>query len=514
MYKIIDSKQIRQLDAVSIEKQKISSFQLMERAASAVVDSFFSNLPDFSNKSAFAIFCGMGNNGGDGLAIARLLLNEGKRVQVFVVKHRNQGSNDFERNFQILRQINASIQILDEDSFGFQLSEDCIVIDCLFGTGLSRPIGGVLKKIIQEINSRKNTVLGIDCPSGLYTEDNSTNDLEAVVKADFTFTIGLPKLSFFFPTKYDYVGDWFLVPIGLDADFIQKVDSRYFYLEEKDIISCLRARSAFAHKGTLGHALIIAGSYGKIGAAVLSAKACLRTGVGLLTAIVPKCGYEIMQISVPESMVVCSKSEFVHEKMELPKDYSSIAIGPGIGTSESVELLLTEILRKSFKPLILDADALNIIANKPALLSFVPENSILSPHLGEFKRLVGPWENDYHRLELLIKFAVKYKLYIILKGKYSSLACPSGEVFFNSTGNPGMATAGSGDVLTGILCSLLSQSYMPQTAAILGMYIHGLAGDMAAKEKSEQSVIASDIIEAIPLAYKKLLQAKNFVSAG
>lgn len=509
MYKILDSEQIKLLDAASIEKQKITSFQLMERAATAIVDCFYSNLPVLSKKMDFVVFCGMGNNGGDGLAIARLLVNKGKNVQVFILKHKEQASSDFEKNFQILKKMELSIQLLNEKLFDFHLPENCIVIDCLFGIGLSRPISGFMKEIIQKINDGDNIVLAIDSPSGLYAEDNSRNDLKAVVKADFTFTIGLPKLSFFFPSNHDYVGHWFIVPLGLDADFIYRADSKYFYLEEKDIVSYLKTRPAFSHKGRFGHSLIIAGSYGKIGAAVLSAKACLRTGVGLLTAAVPKCGYEIMQTSVPEAMVTCSKDKFVLEDIEVSDKYNCVAIGPGIGTSASAELLLMDILKESSKPVILDADALNIVARKPKLLAFIPENSILSPHPGEFERLVGSWKNDYHRLDLLIEFASKYSLFVILKGKYSTLACPSGEIFFNSTGNAGMATAGSGDVLTGILCSLLSQGYTPKIAAIFGMFLHGLAGDMASAEKSQASLIAGDIIEAIPKVYKRLLRQKH-----
>ena len=475
----------------------------MERAVKAVLNSFILNRPDlFSNKD-FAIFCGMGNNGGDGLALVRLLLNKGKNVLVFILKHKDEGSPDFERNLLLLKRMTDSIHFLDENKLDFKIQKDHVLIDCILGTGLSRPVSGFLKKIIVKINSLKNPLVAIDSPSGLSTENNGSNDLEAVIKADCTFTIGTPKLSFFFPSNQIYTGHWFLVTIGLDQQFLESADSRFYFLEEKDITSHIKARSPFSHKGTYGHALIIAGSYGKIGAAVLSTKACLRTGAGLVTAVIPKCGYEILQSSVPEAMVITSEKDDELGKMELSQEYSSTAIGPGIGTSSTTSKLLESILGSTKASMVLDADALNIIAANPEYLKKLPPDSILTPHPGEFKRLVGSWKNDHERLDLLINFAVKHHVLVILKGKYSTLACPTGEVYFNSTGNPGMATAGSGDVLTGMLCSFLAQGYEAKTAALMGMYLHGLAGDKAVEKKGENSILAGDIIEGISGAFSK-----------
>lgn len=509
MLKILSASQLRSADAATLKSANISSFELMERAVQAIFSSFRKEKHELFNRKTLVFFCGMGNNGGDGLALARLFLNQGKTVRIFIIKHKTKGSPDFERNLEIVREICDSIIYLDQEKYSFLLNEEDVVIDSIFGIGLTRPIDGFIKLVIQELNQLKNPVISIDSPSGLFAEDNSSNDPQAIVQAVHTFTIGAAKLSFFLPSNHHFTGNWNLVPIGLDEDFISQTDRGYFILEEKDIQAHLQRRATFTHKGDYGHAIIVAGSYGKIGAALLSTKACLKMGAGLVTAIVPKCGYEILQLGAPEAMVMTSEGIDHIEMFELSAEYNAIAVGPGIGVLSKTAEMLFMLLQQSSNPIVIDADALNILSKNKKYLSEIPVNSILTPHPGEFKRLVGEWKNDYERLQLLKKFAIKHKVFVILKGKYSSLATPSGEIYFNSTGNPGMATGGSGDVLTGILCSLLAQGYEPFYACIIGMYIHGMAGDLAADAKTEHAMLAGDIIEAIPKAYMTLSQSIN-----
>ena len=265
----------------------------------------------------------------------------------------------------------------------------------------------------------------------------------------------------------------------------------------------LKARDKFSHKGSYGHALIAAGSYGKMGAAVLSVKAALHSGAGLVTARIPKCGYDIMQISNPEAMVIVSGENELQQVPDLTA-FTSIAVGPGIGTSENTVDFLKNLLQQFRQPLVLDADALNIISGNEALLELIPENSVLTPHVGEFRRLVGVWNSDDEKMEKLIALSVRHKVVTILKGANTTVVSAEGKTYINNTGNPGMAKGGSGDVLTGIIISLLSQAYSSTDAAVLGVYIHGLAGDFAKTDLGETAMTASDIISNLPKAFKTL----------
>lgn len=505
--KIFTTEQVRKIDTNTIENEPIHSINLMERAAKAFVYRF---TQDVGIEKFIRIFAGPGNNGGDALAIARLLLNQNYRVTVYLVKINDQLSKDTQKNFDRLFDLdNMEVHVLNE-SDGFPLiSEDEIIIDGLFGSGLNRPVEGFASKIINHLNASGATIYAIDIPSGLMGEDNSNINKNDIVKADFTFTFEFPFLTFLFPENEIYVGQWEVLPIKLNAEAIGKTETNFYYINKEDIKPILFMRNKFTHKGNFGHALLISGSYGKTGAAVLASKACLRSGVGLLTAFVPKTGFEIMQTAVPEAMLSTDEAEVLFCTPSELERFSAIGIGPGIGKSDAMKKSLHCLLNTVDLPMVIDADAINILAENPEWLNKLPLHSILTPHPKEFERLVGKWENSYHRLQKQIEFAAKYNVFIVLKGAYSSVACPDGTVLFNSTGNPGMATAGSGDALTGIILGLLAQSYSSDEAAVIGVYLHGLAGDMAASKNSQEALIASDIIEYLGKAFKSLRKPKK-----
>ena len=322
--------------------------------------------------------------------------------------------------------------------------------------------------------------------------DSISSD-ENIVKCDLTITFQRPKLSFFLPEYNDFLKSWKVVDIGLNESFIQSQKVNHFVINQQ-VKKLLKTRKRFSHKGTYGHALIIAGSFGKMGAAILITKAGLRAGAGLVTNYVPKCGYEIMQISVPEAMcLVDNHQDFLTELPEIA-DFSAIAIGPGIGKNPKTIKVVTQLLQKATQPLVLDADALNILSENKKLLDYLPKNSILTPHIKEFDRLVGKSIHSLERFEKQQQFSKKHQCIVVLKDAHTCVSDINGNLHFNTTGNPGMATGGSGDVLTGIITGLLAQQYTPKEAALLGVYFHGLAGDLATNKKGQNAVLASDIV--------------------
>jgi NAD(P)H-hydrate epimerase len=379
-----------------------------------------------------------------------------------------------------------------------------VVIDGLFGSGLNKPLSGGFASVVKYINSSKATIVAIDIPSGLMGEDNTYNIRQHIVRADLTLSIQLPKLSFFFPENEEIIGKWELLDIGLNQSYIETVNSPYIITEKADIQKMIVERKRFAHKGTFGHGLLIAGSYGMAGASILSAKACLRSGIGLLTVHAPIHNHDLIQIAVPEAIVHTDiHDRYFAEPVELGR-YKAIAIGPGLGQEEDTALALMEQIQGISLPLVLDADAINILATHRNWLGRIPKRSILTPHIGELERLTGKCMDTYERLSKVKELAAYLQSYIIVKGAWTAIVTPEGHYFFNPTGNPGMATGGSGDVLTGILLSLMAQGYPQEDACRLGVYVHGLAGDIAAEEKTEIGMTASDIIDALPLAWKKI----------
>lgn len=501
---ILDTKQIRSADQYTIENEPISSIDLMERASVKCVEWIIENL---KVNSKFHVVCGMGNNGGDGLVIARLLLLRGYVCRVSILKIGKKGSPDFEINFARLKETKAIIsEISDENQIKLVGSE--VIIDSIFGSGLSKSLSGWIGEVVKKINKSNSTVISIDMPSGLFMVDNHQNDGE-IVKADFTLTFETPKLSFLLPEYGLFAGEWHILDIGLDKEFIAKQVSKFHYLTLTDFEPILKSREKFNHKGNFGHALIFAGSKGKVGASVLASKACLRTGVGLLTSFIPQCGYTTFQTSVPEAMCITSDSENELSGFPSIEKYAACAFGPGVGTEPSVAQTLKLLIQESNLPLVIDADGLNILAENRTWLNYLPQGSILTPHPGEFKRLVGDFSSDLERVEELSNFSQKYNVIVVLKGAHTAIATPDGMVFFNSTGNPGMATAGSGDVLTGIITSLLAQGNHPVHAACMGVFYHGVAGDLARDNMGEVSMVAGDIVEALSQCFKPISSSEK-----
>jgi NAD(P)H-hydrate epimerase len=498
--KILSAQQIKELDQYTIKYEPIAPIDLMERACQAFVNWFVQQVR-FEKK--IGVVCGTGNNGGDGLGIARMLNERGYTVKVWLVRGEMNETESFKTNLKRLQEKLIPSEI--SKSPALSLFTGChVLIDAILGSGLSRPTQGVYAKVISSINQTDALRIAVDIPSGLFADGHSEGE---IVRADHTVSFQLPKLSFLFPENHKYVGRWHLVDIGLNKEFIHDAPTTNFLVDAKSVKKILRPREKYSHKGTYGHALLISGSFGKMGACILGAKSALRAGLGLLTVHVPPSGYSIIQTSVPEAMALVDSNENHFSRAPEPLNYSTIGIGPGLGTDSETVNAFAEVLKQFKKPMVIDADALNILSQKKELIELVPEGSILTPHPKEFERLAGTWATDFDRLELLRSFSVRIKSVIILKGAYSSIATPEGKVYFNPTGNPGMATGGSGDVLTGILTGILSQGYASTEAAILGVYAHGLSGDLAAADLGMDSLIAGDLVDFLPNAFKKMHSA-------
>jgi ADP-dependent NAD(P)H-hydrate dehydratase / NAD(P)H-hydrate epimerase len=494
--------QIKQIDEYTIQNEPIASYDLMERASGKLFDWFTNH---FDRSSTIHVFTGPGNNGGDGLALARMLAGNRYNVEIYYIRFTDKTSADWEINRDRLE--NASKiyihSVTNSDQFPV-IPEDDIIVDAIFGSGLSRPAEGLPREIIMQINKTGSTVISIDVPSGLFGEDNSKNSDDCIIEADYTLTFQFPKLSFMFPENARYVGDWTIIPIGLSKNAIRITSSPYLFVEQSEVIPLLRKRNKFEHKGNFGHGLFIAGSFGKMGAAVLGAHAALRTGIGLLSCHVPNCGIQIMQCSLPEAMVIADKSEKCVSYIEKTDSYTAVGIGPGLGTELCSLKALHDLISECKKPIVIDADALNMLALDKSWLTHLPEGTVITPHPKEFERLAGKSYNSFNRLTKQIQFSKEYGCIVVLKGAHTCITTPGGKILFNSTGNPGMATGGSGDVLTGIILSLLAQGYNPENAAIMGVYLHGMAGDIAAEESCYESMLASDIINCIGKAFIKM----------
>lgn len=501
MIKILSVDQIRQADAYTISNEPIHSIDLMERAATAI---FKRILPGLTPETSIQVFAGMGNNGGDGLVIARLLRQQNIQVEVFILKTGEQGSPDFEKNLERLSAADCPYKALISESDIPVIPSTTIVIDALFGSGLNKPILGFAGQLIDHINNSGAIVIAIDMPSGLYADKVSEDKKGSIIKADYTYTFQWPKLSMLFPENEFYFGHWEVVPIGLHPDFESETPVSTYLLEQSDIKRMLRTRKRFAHKGSFGHALLIAGSATKSGAAILSAKACIRSGVGLLHTHLPQKALLPMQCSVPEAMLSIDPHPDYFSLLPDIQKFSAVGIGPGIGTAEETSNAMKLLIQQATQPLVIDADGLNILSEHKTWLAFLPKNSILTPHPGEFERLAGKWGNSFEKLDIQRQMAIRFHIIVILKGAFTSIAFPDGSICFNPTGNAGMATAGSGDVLTGIILGLLASGYKPQQAAMIAVYLHGLAGDLAANQLSEESLIATDIIQELGRAFQTI----------
>lgn len=502
--KIFTSKQIHALDAYTIEHEPISSIDLMERAAKALTMAITRR---WGRETPVTVFAGPGNNGGDALAVARMLAERQYSVTVYLFNIKDSLSEDCHTNKTRLQDSKHLKQFQEvKDEFDPPaLTEETLVIDGLFGSGLNKPLGGGFASLVNYINNSGSTVVSIDLPSGLMAEDNTYNIHSNIIRASLTLTLQMKKLCMYFADCQQFLGETEVLDIGLSEEWTEKTYSPFTALKRGNLLPLIRKRHDFAHKGTMGHALVIAGSYGMAGAAVLAVKACLRSGVGKVTAHIPDRNYDIMQISVPEAIVHIDKDEYCFSEPVDTASYNAMAIGPGIGQRDTTAVALISQVRRTTIPAVLDADALNILGSRKAWLQQLPQGVVLTPHPKEFDRLDGSDNNsDYERFAKAREMAQRLQAYILLKGHHSMLCQPDGSVIFNTTGNSGMATAGSGDVLTGIIVGLMARGYTQAEAAVTGMYLHGLAGDIAAKDKGYESLVATDIIEALPKAFLSL----------
>ena len=495
MIKIFSVDQIRQADQFTIKNEPIPSIDLMERAAQAFASWFMSK---FSPVHPVHILCGTGNNGGDGLAVGRMLLEKTYKVHLYVVGQPSKGSEDFKVNLERLAP--KKITILQENGDLPQFAAHDIVIDAIFGSGLSRPAGGFYQKVIDHVNRQIATKASIDIPSGLFADQPSSG---SIVKVSHTVSFQQPKLSFLLPQNARFVGDWHIVDIGLSPEFIDQQPVDHFVVSEPAVSEAIKERRKYDHKGVFGKGIILSGSYGKMGAAVLAARAAIRSGIGLLTLYIPACGYDVLQTAIPEAMVVVDPLEGTLSSAPDLDEFDAVGIGPGIGRSGAALKCLEAVLKAADRPVVVDADGLNLLSENRELLALLPAKSILTPHPTEFRRLVGKWDNDFDRLDIQKKFSKDFNVILVLKGAHTAISTPDGQVYFNSTGNPGMATAGSGDVLTGILTAMLAQGYTPTQAAVLGVYLHGLAGDIASQQHGQIAMIASDIVDHLPQAFQR-----------
>jgi ADP-dependent NAD(P)H-hydrate dehydratase / NAD(P)H-hydrate epimerase len=505
--KIFTSQQIRQIDEYTINNEPIASINLMERASLQLFRWINSK---YQRAQPFIIFAGLGNNGGDGLALARILTEWNYSVRVVIAGNKTKMSPDCNKNLERLLKtgFDKITNCIEENDFP-EINNESIIVDAIFGSGLTRPLSGFYANLVDYINSAdKKELIALDIPSGLFGEDNSNNS-SSIIKADFTLSFQFPKLSFMFAENQTHVGNWEVLPIGLHPVIISDTYTPYKLLQKSDLNFLKQKRNKFSHKGNFGHVLLIAGSIGKAGAAVLASKACLRSGCGLLTSHVPEKCVDIIQTAIPEAMVSVDQSSEYFSTVPDLSVYDVVAIGPGIAKKEKTRQAFNQILAEYNNPMVIDADGLNIIAENKEMIKKIPQNSILTPHPGEFQRLVGKFDDGFSKMSAQIEFSKKYKLIVVLKGAYTSISMPSGQCFFNETGNPGMATAGSGDVLTGIIAGMLAQGFTPDQSAIGGVYIHGLSGDIAKMHLGEKSLIAGDIIDFLGKAFLNIIKTNS-----
>lgn len=488
--KIFTAENIRKADDYTIQNEPISSVQLMERAALSCVDWISVNCKQHTK---FVVFCGNGNNGGDGFAIARMLYLKGFDVDVFINKDKLSFSDDALINYKRLKDI-SGISVKDFNEIEKYNVEKAVIIDALFGTGLSRNLEGSYKDLIENLNLKNNPKISIDIPSGMFADQlNEKNDV--IFKADYTLTFQFWKKTFLHPETGKFAGKALVLDIKLSCEFIDKTESDDFVIDDDLILKIFKPREDFSHKGTYGKSIIVGGSYGKIGAAVLATKSALKTGSGLTFVLAPNCGYEILQTSAPEAMFIEGGVKNIDTIDE--QENAVYGIGPGLGTDKETETTLLKFLENHKSPLILDADALNMISKHENHLKLIPKNSIITPHPKEFERLFGKTDNSFKRLELAKSKAKQFGIYIVLKDHHTQVVNPEGQVFYNITGNSGLAKGGSGDILTGMITSLLAQKYSSEDAAVLGVWLHGKAADLAAEKHSKEAMQPTDVIDEI-----------------
>ncbi len=493
MLKLLTAAQTQLADKYTIENLPINSWELMERACNAFVATFLNKFTD--RKKTILVFCGKGNNGGDGLAIARMLIGESfTQIKVFIANFEETETLNFTQNLQRL-------QALDADIFYLSKADDLetpkvdYIIDALFGIGLNRQLSNKWQKLIEKINNLSAYKIAVDIPSGLPAEGQPFSN--KIICADWVISFQRPKLNFLLPLSNPFIKKWKVVNIGLDENYIQSIATPYHWFWKGDVQNWLKPREPFTHKGQLGHALIVAGNTNTLGAALLCTEACIKTGAGLTTAMLNKQAILALNTRIPEAMYLDREDETIaFEK------YTVIAIGPGLSTHNDAVAILKTILNKVKKPLVLDADALNILSENQELINLIPPNSVLTPHIKEFDRLFGNHQNCWQRIETAFKQAQKLQIFIVLKNRYTMIFTPNGKCYFNSSGSPVMANGGMGDALTGIITSIIAQGYETEKAVLIAVFTHGYVGEELAKKMF--SVSATALIKQIPYALKAL----------
>ncbi len=503
--KILSKEQIYEADDFTIKKQQISSDSLMERAAVGIFNWMHQRLQ--GNPVKIHLLCGIGNNGGDGLALARHLKEHNYDIKVYVVNYSEKRSQDFLINLDRLKDRKLWPEFLDEQHCDLSIDANDIIVDAIFGIGLNRSPSPWVSQIIHQINTSNAFVLSLDIPSGLFM-DRVPEIPESVIQANHVLSFQCAKLPFFLPQTAPYLNQWEILDIGLDQEYFYKVEAEYQFIGKYEVLPLYQPRLKFSHKGVYGHAVIVGGTYGKIGAVSLATKACLQAGVGLATAYIPECGYIPIQSSVPEAMVVTDEGVHHITKITIPFNPNAVGLGMGMGTHADSEAALDSFLEKNTAKLVIDADGINILSKSPELLPKLPKGTVLTPHPKELERLIGAWKDDFDKLDKVKAFSQKYQCVVVIKGAHT-IVVANGMGYINSTGNPGMATAGSGDVLTGIITALIAQNYEPVHAAIFGVYLHGLAGDITASTNGYEAVTASKLIDNLGAAFVELFRNEN-----
>ncbi len=509
---ILSGEQVRKADQYTIQSQGITSDELMERAGTSLFNWLHQQLQ--GAPVTIHLFCGIGNNGGDGLVVARHLVEHGYSVEVHIVNYSDKRSPDFLTNLDRLKDRKIWPQVLSENDVLPIVSKEDVIVDAIFGTGLNRVPDEWVIKLIAHLNASGAFILAVDIPSGLFTDKPIENAL-GIIRAEVVLSFQFPKLVFFLPESGQFCKHWFVLDIGLDAEFVQTLPIGYELIQQKKIKSLIKPRTKFTHKGTYGHTLIIGGSFGKIGAVQLAAKACLRAGSGLVSAYVPGCGYIPLQSALPEVMVVTDNDQEQLSQIKIGFKPTVVAFGIGTGTSDTTIRAFELFLKENLAPLVIDADGLNILSKKKSLLGILPPKTVLTPHPKELERLLGAWKNDFEKLEKVKKFSATYDVIVVIKGAHS-ITVYKDQGYVNDSGNPGMATAGSGDALTGVISGLIAQGYQPLEAAIMGVYLHGRAGDIAIQGSSMEALIASDIIDCFGMSFGELFLPEKEIegSAG
>lgn len=509
--KILTNQEIGQIERSTLYAQNISPVELVERAAGALA----AKIRTLCNRDVPLIFlAGWGGNGADALEVARLMSLEGYRPVVYLFNIGGNKLNDVCREMRnrLSTAPNATlVEVTGSQTFRWpEISVDSVIVDGLFGAGLNRELPRTFQLLAQNINQSGAMVISIDIPSGLMSEWNGSASRAHMIHADVTLTIEFPRLAFMLGDNAEVVGDWSVVKIGYDPTAVKKAPFTYFLVDRQLVKSHLKERKKFSSKFDYGHAIIFAGCRGMFGAAVLTARGALRAGAGKVTVhSASDCG-NILQSSTPSAMFEADSRSQVISAMPLSSKYNAIGVGPGIGKAEETIVAFEKLAKAASAAsirMVVDADALNIIAKRPNILNYLPALSVLTPHAGEFDRLFGKSESDEERLKKAIRCAEDYNLIIVLKGHNTAIIRPDGKIMFNSTGTPAMATAGSGDVLTGVITGLMASGLRSELAAFVGVYAHGLAGEIAAATNGQYGVTAEDIAANIGVAIKQIMES-------